>query len=623
MAARSQGRRGRRRRVPALPAARRRRRDRPVQLPAASLSRARRARRCSRATPSSIKPSDITPLCGQRYAEAAHAAKLPAGVLNVVVGHGRGRRGDGRGARSCAACASPAAGRSAGASSRRRSIARSCSSRSRWAARTSCVVLDDCALRQAVHEVVVGGYLSAGQRCTGTERVLVHRKIADRFIDALAKVRARAEVRQPRGRERVRRARSRRTARSTKVEAAIEAARKAGAEPIVAGAEAARRLLPLGVAAPAARRRAPRRRLHRSRSVRPGSVRRGDRLRRGGDRGDRCEPVRLRQRRVHRLARAVRAVRDAHEVRHAQPQPLDEPREPEAAVRRRRPERQLPARRRVGASQRDRAARDARERARRGHAAPAARGALAGGRSRSARARSTPPRRTPRRRARSSTCRGRCASSARRAACCPRARRCSRGSTPAIACRRRRSRRCSITCARPGRGWCRSTPSRSRVLDGMSQTATVVGGFAEDPVVRAYTEGEFADTLVANEDTAHRRDLGGGRVRERAAPARPGPAARDVRRVGAEANEKAMALCRDQLRARPNATKVLAFEGSFHGRTLLVAARDALAEQARAVRARRLPVHVRAVPGVGRRRATSRPRRAASTPRRRTATSTS
>src|SRR5262249_41280733 len=40
------------------------------------------------------------------------------------------------------------------------------------------------------------------------------------------------------------------------------------------------------------------------------------------------------------------------------------------------------------------------------------------------------------------------------------------------------------------------------VLDGMSQTATVVGGFAEDPVVRAYTEGEFGDTLIANADTA-------------------------------------------------------------------------------------------------------------------------
>ena len=35
-----------------------------------------------------IKPSDITPLCGQRYAEAAQAAGLPPGVLNVVAGTG-------------------------------------------------------------------------------------------------------------------------------------------------------------------------------------------------------------------------------------------------------------------------------------------------------------------------------------------------------------------------------------------------------------------------------------------------------------------------------------------------------------------------------------------------------
>ncbi|MGE5185499.1 MAG: aldehyde dehydrogenase family protein, partial [Acidobacteriota bacterium] len=35
-----------------------------------------------------MKPSDITPLCGQRYAEIAREARLPAGVLNVVVGAG-------------------------------------------------------------------------------------------------------------------------------------------------------------------------------------------------------------------------------------------------------------------------------------------------------------------------------------------------------------------------------------------------------------------------------------------------------------------------------------------------------------------------------------------------------
>jgi acyl-CoA reductase-like NAD-dependent aldehyde dehydrogenase len=33
-----------------------------------------------------VKPSEVSPLCGQRYAEAAHAAGLPPGVLNLVQG---------------------------------------------------------------------------------------------------------------------------------------------------------------------------------------------------------------------------------------------------------------------------------------------------------------------------------------------------------------------------------------------------------------------------------------------------------------------------------------------------------------------------------------------------------
>jgi 4-aminobutyrate aminotransferase-like enzyme/ribosomal protein S18 acetylase RimI-like enzyme len=121
------------------------------------------------------------------------------------------------------------------------------------------------------------------------------------------------------------------------------------------------------------------------------------------------------------------------------------------------------------------------------------------------------------------------------------------------------------------------------VIDGMSQTATVVGGFAEDPVVRAYTEGEFADTLVSNADTAIDETWA---AREYASTLRqlvPGLPHVTFVASGAEANEKAMALCRiNCARARvtpadgaapeperPHPTKVLAFEGSFHGRTLL------------------------------------------------------
>ncbi|MEO7732397.1 MAG: aminotransferase class III-fold pyridoxal phosphate-dependent enzyme, partial [Kofleriaceae bacterium] len=106
------------------------------------------------------------------------------------------------------------------------------------------------------------------------------------------------------------------------------------------------------------------------------------------------------------------------------------------------------------------------------------------------------------------------------------------------------------------------------VIDGMSQTATVVGGFAEDPVVRAYVEGELADTLVTNEDTAVGETWAAAEYAQTLRQLVPGLPHVTFVASGAEANEKAMALCRINC-PRPDATKVLAFDGSFHGRTLL------------------------------------------------------
>ncbi len=127
------------------------------------------------------------------------------------------------------------------------------------------------------------------------------------------------------------------------------------------------------------------------------------------------------------------------------------------------------------------------------------------------------------------------------------------------------------------------------VIDGMSQTATVVGGFAEDPVVRAYTEGEFADTLVANDDTSARRDLGRPpTTRTTLRQLVPGlPHVTFVAR-GAEANEKAMALCRINCRAAAG-DEDPRVRGQLPRPHAARAPRDPLAEQARAVRARRLP----------------------------------
>ncbi len=106
------------------------------------------------------------------------------------------------------------------------------------------------------------------------------------------------------------------------------------------------------------------------------------------------------------------------------------------------------------------------------------------------------------------------------------------------------------------------------VLDGMSQTATLCGGFAEERVVRAYTEGEFGSTLVRTQDPALYSQDSAVEFATVLRQMVPGLPHVTYANSGAEANDKALALARLYCET-DKATKVLAFEGSFHGRTLL------------------------------------------------------
>ncbi len=112
-------------------------------------------------------------------------------------------------------------------------------------------------------------------------------------------------------------------------------------------------------------------------------------------------------------------------------------------------------------------------------------------------------------------------------------------------------------------------PEPLAVLDGMSQTATVPAGFAPDEVVRAYVEGTFGETLLdaAGGDEAE-RDRWAGRYAERLTAQVPGLPHVAFVHSGAEATEKALALCMAHAPGT-KARRLLAFEGSFHGRTLL------------------------------------------------------
>ncbi|HUS32521.1 MAG TPA: aldehyde dehydrogenase family protein [Kofleriaceae bacterium] len=515
-----------------------------------------------------VKPSDVTPLCGQRYAEAAHAAKLPPGVLNVVAGTGavgaamvanQHLRG------LCFTGSWPVGHRILEASTNRPELLVALE----MGGKNSCVVLEDCALRQAVHEVAVGGYLSAGQRCTGTERVLVHRKIADRFIDALARVVRELKFGNPEDAS-VFAGPVVNEAALQKVEGAIAAARRVGtggAEPIVEGKK-----LPGGYYRSASLHRLPDGK-HAIEGYTDIEVFGPDLSIEVIDSDD--EAVSIINSSPYGFVNAVfTASRERFEAFAAKTKSgmLNRNRSTNLASPK------LPFHG-VGKSGNYRPAgawahRNVTaplsilenvlgavtphphispllpsvdlDRLEAQHAAEEAEEAT----------------RTlvdmPRPMALHRPAGGQLPESAALLARLYAGDRVPKEKKPPV-----------FDHLRSAGPWMVSIDKQPlSVLDGMSQTATVVGGFSEDPVVAAFTEGEFADTLVINDDTSVRETAAAIDYANALRQLVPGLPHVTFVASGAEANEKAMALCRINS-PRPNATKILAFEGSFHGRTYL------------------------------------------------------
>ena len=512
-----------------------------------------------------IKPSDITPLCGQRYAEAALAAQLPAGVLNVVVGTGEVGAAMVAERRLRGLCFT-------GSWNVGRRILEAAVDRPEllialeMGGKNACVVLDDCSLRQAVHEVAVGGYLSAGQRCTGTERVLVHRKLADRFVDALAKVVRELRFGDPEDPTNF--AGPLATAGAlTKVEHAIEIARKAGAEPIVAGAK-----LPGGSYRSASLHRLPDG-VHHIAGYTDFEVFGPDLSIEVIDSDE--EAIAVLQASPFGFVNAVftgSAERFETILARTRSGMLNRNRSTNLASPR------LP----FGGVGKSGNYRPAGAWAHRNVTAPLAilENPLGAVTTHPHLATTIPPFDLDR--LESQHAREEVDEAARELVDLPRPMNIQRpagGRLPeseALLARLYAGDRVPkekkppvFDHLRSAGPWMVSIDREPlAVLDGMSQTATVVGGFAEDPVVRAYTEGEFGDTLVQNEDTAVHETWSASEYASTLRQLVPGLPHVTFVASGAEANEKAMALCRINC-ARKDATKVLAFEGSFHGRTLL------------------------------------------------------
>lgn len=132
-----------------------------------------------------VKPSELTPLSGQRYAELFADAGFPAGVLNVV--HGLGETGAALaghdGIDALVFTGSYATGRRVRQATfdqphKKVSL--------ELGGRNAAVVLDDADMEQAVREIVLGALMTSGQRCTATSRVIATRGIADELLVRLS-----------------------------------------------------------------------------------------------------------------------------------------------------------------------------------------------------------------------------------------------------------------------------------------------------------------------------------------------------------------------------------------------------------------------------------------------------
>jgi succinylglutamic semialdehyde dehydrogenase len=129
-----------------------------------------------------FKPSEKTPLVGQLMAECFQEAGFPKGVFNLI----QGEKEVGR--RLCVHEGVDAVlftgSYEVGTRIKQDTL------QQHWkllalemGGKNPAIVWEDADLDVAIHETLVGCYLTAGQRCSATSRILVHRKVLPEFLE--------------------------------------------------------------------------------------------------------------------------------------------------------------------------------------------------------------------------------------------------------------------------------------------------------------------------------------------------------------------------------------------------------------------------------------------------------
>lgn len=143
-----------------------------------------------------LKPSELTPFTSLLFAEAATAAGLPDGVVNIVSGAGLGAGEHLVGHEDVAMTSftgSTAVGR------RVAEIATAGVKRLHLelGGKAPFVVFDDADLDAAVHGAVAGALINSGQDCTAATRAYVQRPLYDAFVAGVAELMATVQVGDP------------------------------------------------------------------------------------------------------------------------------------------------------------------------------------------------------------------------------------------------------------------------------------------------------------------------------------------------------------------------------------------------------------------------------------------
>lgn len=129
-----------------------------------------------------FKPSELTPATGQLMAECYLEAELPPGVFNLV-------HGDGETGRRLAGHKDVDGVLFTGSYETGLKITEA-TINDYWKIRAlemggknATVVWNDADMDKAIYETVIGAFLSAGQRCSCTSKVFVHKDIANEFTE--------------------------------------------------------------------------------------------------------------------------------------------------------------------------------------------------------------------------------------------------------------------------------------------------------------------------------------------------------------------------------------------------------------------------------------------------------